>query len=677
MSRFFSILRAVSMPLLIAGTLVGGCGRKPAETAKEKNAAEERESARRGRSPGVIKGFAANLTDNKGQTFQIRSENAVPLGNDVFSITNMVIQTERNGSPDMTIEAPHCIWDSKNSTSSSPGEMAVRTADGRLAVRGRGFLFLQQGSSLVISNAVQTEVLKRPFRTAAPSAATGPRTAPVSGATNAEMIRVVSDRLDYRTDLALFTGNVRATEPGLQLTCGALGVHFRPGGTNRIERIDASENVVFNQGTGRATGDRVVYVPQETGDVIELSGHANWTDPQRQAAAETLTLDRTRNILRAAGNARLRVPRRNLDTVGVLIASPVATPAPAGTNSFVDLSSRLMTLKFASTNGALEKLEAEGDVVIASLEDQTRATGQKLVYDERLGSGELTGKPVWQNGGRLVEGDTLAFERTNRLFAARGGAHVRLPVATLGQSSLLAPNPVLKMGAAAATNRIVEVFADQFEYRTNRMNFDRNVRAQLLEGRDKRAELETAALQIDSGKRLERIVASGGARVRQFPAPDAKDRRVTREFSGETLRMEMDAEGRLASLNLDRNVKGEQTVVRSGKTAPVQTRFASETVTAKFAALSNHLDTVLAERHVTIEQDGRAAQGDHAVFDGATQVLELTGQAKARFPEGRVTAADVLAWDAARERLMVRGKFKSEWQRPGSKPAADAPATSR
>ena len=195
------------------------------------------------------------------------------------------------------------------------------------------------------------------------------------------------------------------------------------------------------------------------------------------------------------------------------------------------------------------------------------------------------------------------------------------------------------------------------------MDFRRNVRAHLLAGEFKQAELICPALRIDIGERLEGILADGGVTARQFPSPNRNDRQVVREIRSEKLHAMMNAEGRLETLLAEQNVQGEQTVPGTGKAKPTITKFVADRLTAKFAAATNQVQTMVAERNVTIEQDGRTAHGSHAHYDGASQVLELTGQPTAVAPEGRITEAEVLVWDAAKEQLRVKGKFKSEWQR--------------
>ena len=63
---------------------------------------------------------------------------------------------------DLIIEAPRCLFNFQTRLASSVGRMRVSRADGQAAIEGRGFVWDQKSSTLVISNDVQT-VMKNGF----------------------------------------------------------------------------------------------------------------------------------------------------------------------------------------------------------------------------------------------------------------------------------------------------------------------------------------------------------------------------------------------------------------------------------------------------------------------------------------------------------------------------------
>ena len=63
---------------------------------------------------------------------------------------------------DLIIEARRCLFSFRTRVASSAGRMRVSRADGQAAIEGRGFVWDQRSSTLVISNEVRT-VMKNGF----------------------------------------------------------------------------------------------------------------------------------------------------------------------------------------------------------------------------------------------------------------------------------------------------------------------------------------------------------------------------------------------------------------------------------------------------------------------------------------------------------------------------------
>jgi hypothetical protein len=57
---------------------------------------------------------------------------------------------------DLIIKAPKCLFNFRTRVASSAGNMKVSRADGQAAIEGRGFVWDQQSTVLVISNDVRT-----------------------------------------------------------------------------------------------------------------------------------------------------------------------------------------------------------------------------------------------------------------------------------------------------------------------------------------------------------------------------------------------------------------------------------------------------------------------------------------------------------------------------------------
>lgn len=84
---------------------------------------------------------------------------AEPGPDGVILIRNARLQTfHEDGSKEMTVRAPHCIFDSRQRTVSSAGPLEVQTSDDKLSLEGVGFFWQQTNSDLIISNQVRTTI---------------------------------------------------------------------------------------------------------------------------------------------------------------------------------------------------------------------------------------------------------------------------------------------------------------------------------------------------------------------------------------------------------------------------------------------------------------------------------------------------------------------------------------
>lgn len=84
---------------------------------------------------------------------------AEPQSDGLILIRDAKLQTfHEDGSRDMTVTTPHCIFDSKLQTVSSAGPLQVQSSDDKLQLEGEGFFWQLTNSDLIISNRVSTTV---------------------------------------------------------------------------------------------------------------------------------------------------------------------------------------------------------------------------------------------------------------------------------------------------------------------------------------------------------------------------------------------------------------------------------------------------------------------------------------------------------------------------------------
>jgi len=84
---------------------------------------------------------------------------AEPQSDGLILIRDAKLQTfHEDGTRDMTVTAPHCLFDSKEQTVSDAGPLQVQTSDEKLLLEGQGFFWRQTNSDLIISNRVSTTI---------------------------------------------------------------------------------------------------------------------------------------------------------------------------------------------------------------------------------------------------------------------------------------------------------------------------------------------------------------------------------------------------------------------------------------------------------------------------------------------------------------------------------------
>jgi hypothetical protein len=63
-----------------------------------------------------------------------------------------------NGTPQVIVNAPECLYDSFKGTANSSGKLLLQNGDGKIRIEGEGFLWRQTDEFLTISNSVRTTI---------------------------------------------------------------------------------------------------------------------------------------------------------------------------------------------------------------------------------------------------------------------------------------------------------------------------------------------------------------------------------------------------------------------------------------------------------------------------------------------------------------------------------------
>jgi lipopolysaccharide export system protein LptA len=567
-------------------------------------------------------------------------------------VNQFEMQSFRNGDSkqiQIIAQAPRCMVDVANSVASDKGPLQIFTPTTNLFVQGVGFLFTKTNHLLIISNQVETRVLKSLLRS---SLLAAPRTNAVAD-TNRLFISAAHGRFDLISNVVDYAGNVHMIDPQLDMTCDLMTIRLASNGT--VESILARQNVVLTTtNNGRATGATgLYYVTNNNVQMMQLSTDATWRNGDEEARANEFIYDSTRHFLTGIGHVRVRWPNAKPKPSGPAANS---TALLADTNGFRLLFADFATLQFPPTNGPVQNMHARGNVIIVNQADLSSSMSERADYEKATDSFELTGHPVWWNRDAMgndqmeVKADTLLAELGGKTYHAR--ANARFKMRTGGGAT---NHPAVASGHS--TNQWVFISSDDMDYQTNLAVFSRNVETRLVESNRLKDTLNCDLLTLHlTNNQVESAFASG--RVHGETAPNAFG--VIKTIACAQLNAYLAvATGLIKSIDAHTNVVIEE---KGTSRAAPRNQLMAETATAYFSAVTNQIERAIAEQNVVLDQlkDGHNihATASRAVYTGgAIDQVKLTGAPLARKDNYMITDSDFLIWRPNANAFQASGRY--------------------
>ena len=652
----------------------------------------------------------------RGQTNRLKllitSKTAELLPNYTYRLGGMYLQHQDGfGRTNLIARSPECFYNYAQKTISSAASLSVNADNGVLYLEGVGFFGNFTNMTLNLSNNVETRIredIATQLRTNRSRA--GMLTGNIAkGNTNAVVVStnvppstnymtIISDRMFFAhsSNTVTYLDNVRVNATQFELACEEL--HGKRSTNGALESIVAEQNVVlFNKSDGSSgTGDRAMYAMGEGQETVLLSGNrARWQDQLREALAKRFWFDLKEQRFRAEEGTYLKLPRVSLEGQGLFGGTqPARTNVPRTTNVVsgdlqviartnaprttnvvsgdLELTAELLDVQLDTTNHPGRTVRAATNVVIVSTADKSRATADEARFAEMTGILELIGNAFWQTGERVVSGESLFLDRTNRIFAVNSNAYIRLPMRELGKQALLSPlsqanRASTATNAVAATNapQYMELWCDNLDYRGNLLTFRENVRCRFWEGTNAVGALTCGWLSLRfNSNQVESATARHKVHIDQFPYTSTNSVVVSRSVDGENLTVLLATNGWIKQVIAETNVAAVQ-VERSGTNAPVTSSLHGQMVILNFFTHTNQLRELVALRDVQLAHENRKGFGQRAVYDVTQGTVELTGNPTAEFPDsalaGRITEAEALLYDVAEKKFTVikpRGQFQ-------------------
>ena len=593
-------------------------------------------------------------------------EEMIPQQDGSYLLKGVKIQTFRDTgdtNATLTMQAPSCIFDRKDHNASSPGPLQIDSGDGNMHIEGEGFLWLagQTNTALTISNKVHT-IIKKRYLAGQTNADVFPT--PVShGATNNapgtnQVINVYSDHFHYdrQTDLITYSDHVQSEDSEIILTCDVMTIQRTTNGAVETIVGDGHVVIVNKADGGRTTSDHAVYTTKPDKQEVVLTGNPRLLQARREGTGKVFIFDHLQNTLRIEGDAYLKLPRESLGQSGLLLGSPSAptnapasNPPPSGTNGladkFVEIYSDSMLFQMPPTNGPVQKVIADRNVVIVDPETNGRGTGGHAVYTDSTGLLELFDNAMWQADQRIAKGGLLIFDRNNKDFTVRTNAYLKLPAASFRNGTATNAN---------ATNRFVAVLCDHYEYRDNVMTFHDQAHAALLDGETVKGMLDcmTLTASFNTNNQLQAIRAEGDVYGRLLPAPASDGSTVEKEIKCDVIDVTMRTNGLVEEIVANQKVLATQTQTFTNNPVPLRQTLNSDTMTTTFQPATNAVAKIIAERNVVITRAEMTATGEQAVYTAGDDMARLTGNPLVVMTNGTLRGS-VITLDRRNNKLLA------------------------
>jgi lipopolysaccharide export system protein LptA len=593
--------------------------------------------------------FYRDTTGGKKLDYVITGSSVTNLDAHNVLVNQFELKSYHNGDPkqiQIIAQAPQCEVDLSNNVASDKGPLQIFTPTTNLFVQGAGFLFTQSNHFLIVSNQVETRVVKSLLRS---SMLAAPRTNAAADA--GQVVKIFADhgRFDLDSNVVDYAGNVHMIDPQLDMTSDLLTIQFTTNGA--VESILARQNVVLTTtNNGRATGATGFYHVTNGNEMMQLTTDATWRNGDEEAEANEFIYDSTRHLLTGIRRVRVQWPNAAPNPPGRAANS---TGLLAGTNGFRKLFADFATLQFPPTNGPVQGMSARSNVIIVNQADQSRAMADQAVYEKATDRVELTGNPVWWNDDMEVKAQTLSAELGGKTYHARTNARFKMRT-----GAGAANQPAAAPGHSA--NQWLFVSSDDMEYQTNQATFSRNVKTRLVENGRLRDTLNCVLLTLElAGNQVENAFARG--QVHGETAPDASG--LIKTITCERLNAHRSIQtGLMKTIDAHTNVVIEEK--GTGPGAPYN-KLAADTVTAQFSAVTNQIEQAVAERNVVLDQlkGGHKihATGRRAVYTaGASDQVELTGTPVAQRDNYVITDSDPLIWRPKSNSFQAFGLYKME-----------------
>jgi lipopolysaccharide export system protein LptA len=560
----------------------------------------------------------------------------LPGAGTVFLVQKFNLTTFRNGDEhdvQLIAQGPECHLNSATKFGWDAGRVEIFTPTTNFYTEGIGFFCAQSNQLLIISNQVQTRIVKSMIK----SPLLGEQNTNAPAASN-QVIRIFADyaELHYNSNVVTYLGHVHVVDPQMDITSQKMDVYYTTNGN--VDRIFWNDDVVVSTTNhGRATGAFASYVITNNTELIQLSGGSSWQNGNQQAQADQFNYEPNSHFLTATNHVRIRWPQN----------SATAQNAPSsGSTNFMSLNSDFATAQMGQTNGQVQFITAAGDVAITNESDHSHSFSQHANYNRARDLLELTGDPVWQNARMRVSGWALALQLSNKIYHAEGQARLKMRIGETNSAS------------NRQTDQWLYISSSTMNYASNTATFTEPVAAAVTNNGALADTLSSKLLTLDigPGNNVLNAIAKGAVRAETVPITNEPRRTISCEVltvrrSPETLRLKQVVAEDNAVID----------VITTGTNAAFN-RLSGDTIDASFFPETNHVQHAQARGRVTFEQikgphriDAKGDQADYQALP--VEQVELSGHPWARTEKIIISDADKMSWDMKANSFNASGLY--------------------
>lgn len=293
----------------------------------------------------------------------------------------------------------------------------------------------------------------------------------------------------------------------------------------------------------------------------------------------------------------------------------------------------LLPMKEGRKPSELKTIVAETNVVldyVLANQETVHSTGDRATYTTDTSLARITGHPTWREQEREGRAEELIIDRAEKTFLANGQAWFKTPARTNGMSGILPEAALAKTNApGTGTNEFVEIYSDNYEFRTNIAFFRQDVHVSEKAGDQLKGKMDCRLLTLTftGTNELQRMIAEDKVVIEQGEQMEQGFSAGKAVYEGKTGIMELTQnpswrsglrEGKGDVLLV--NVNQSQMDVRGNASMRLPAQEIGQTIPGGLAATNTVSDKPAATQFADLFSDNYQLSAQEGHFNGKVRV---------------------------------------------------------